>query len=68
MTRKDFVLIAATLLSERPDIEGYDSLNDWERGASDEWHTVCLAFAKALATTNPQFDRARFLIACGMNS
>lgn len=70
MTRKDFALIASVLLNDRPFADGasYSGMTDWERGASDEWHTTTLAMATALATTNPQFDRARFLKACGVSS
>ena len=37
------------------------------RGADPEQHTtVCEHFADGLAETNPKFDRARFLKACGL--
>lgn len=60
MTKKDFELIAAAI----------------RRGAFDKMGPVRTAIhndyaarvADALATTNPKFDRARFLAACGVSS
>lgn len=60
MTRKDFELIAKV----------FHELNaDFNNGGED---TISLALVaeeltRALATTNPNFDRARFLKACGVN-
>ena len=69
MTKKDFELIANTLRSEDPRTKHYPDMTDWEKGvAGEEWNTTVLAFADALATTNPRFDRARFLAACGVQS
>ena len=68
MTKKDFELIANTLRSEDPRTKHYFDMTDWEKGAADEWNTIVLAFANALQTTNPRFDRARFLAACGVQS
>ncbi len=53
MTKKDFILIAA-VVHKLPD--------NILRVA------VATEFATALATTNPLFDRARFLTACGVKS
>jgi hypothetical protein len=52
MSRKDFVLIAATIkaLAISPE--------DRKRVAED--------FAYTLRTTNPNFNRTRFLTACGV--
>ena len=55
MTRKDFQLIA--------DAVKQITANDYEQDKADKANL----FADALATTNPQFDRARFLTACGVN-
>jgi hypothetical protein len=60
MTRKDFEMISSTLKSltrGRPD--------GW---AQNGWRETCLTFSDALASTNPRFDRARFLAACGMEN
>jgi hypothetical protein len=56
MTRKDFVLIAAAVASARA-----ISVDAQHIGAVD---TVALELADALRTTNPNFDRDRFLRAC----
>ena len=57
MTKKDFELIARTLA-------------DWPRtdDEHESWEHGCRHFADALATTNPRFDRAKFLQACGVAS
>ena len=63
MQRRHYQFIAAIMLSEKPDREPG---NRWSDGARNEWSTTVLAFASRLASTNPGFDRARFLAACGM--
>jgi hypothetical protein len=55
MTRKDFQLIANAVKQI--------TANDYTQDRADKANL----FADALATTNPQFDRARFLTACGVN-
>ena len=59
MTKKDFVLIAAALATARPLASATPASVHWQ---------ACHACADALATTNPLFDRARFLQACGVAS
>lgn len=65
MTKKDFELIADALLRSRPipisDIRADAMRRNVFRMAVDN-------VADALATTNPKFDRARFLAACGVAS
>ena len=60
MTRKDFCLIAAALkVAPGMNIDPFTHrmiVNGVERAA--------LRLADALQTTNPRFDRARFLAAC----
>ena len=70
MTKKDYVLIAAAIHRDCPNEQGmtYAQMTDWQKGASDEWHTMTLAIAAALGNTNPRFDRAKFLAACGVQS
>lgn len=52
MTRKDYELIAGVL----------------NRFQHDGGHAeICETMADDLATTNPLFNRARFLTACGVN-
>ena len=53
MTKKDFILIAATLKSLKPDADG-------------NWNSTCRAFADMCASQNPRFDRQKFLDACGV--
>lgn len=59
MTRKDFVLIAATLKACNS-----EELNNAQH---TQWVCTVHRFADALATTNANFDRARFLKACGID-
>lgn len=59
MTRKDFELIARTLLSVRPLLP---------RGkAYPQWRETVQVFSSELASTNPQFDKSRFETACGLD-
>ncbi len=62
MTRKDFELIAATL---KPAIQVHvgEYPTDITGSALRE---LARDFADALTRTNPLFDRARFLRACGV--
>jgi len=64
MTKKDFELIASALLRADEYI-GTDFAADRER---DIYNRCCRELADALATTNPKFDRAKFLAACGVAS
>jgi hypothetical protein len=64
MTKQHFESIADVLKRERPDRDG----TRWAAGARDEWSTIVLQFAAMCAAQNARFDRARFLIACGMES
>jgi hypothetical protein len=54
MTRKDYVMIADA-------IGGMTYLSETDRA------TIAHDFADQLINTNPRFDRARFLTACGVN-
>ena len=56
MTKKDYVLIAAALASVKPT----------HTALRTQWIMDIEALAARLATTNPRFDRARFLAACGV--
>lgn len=57
MTRKDFILIAAALKGIHGDSEYIGEI---------QFDIVCDALANALATSNPRFNRATFLAACGV--
>lgn len=69
MTKKDFILIAAALKAARPipKHEAY-ALDHYELIARDTHRNAADNVANALHSTNPLFDRARFLIACGVES
>ena len=59
MTRRDYELIAAALKSEKPQAH-------WSANKMIQWQLDCAAIAGALASTNPRFNRNRFLAACGI--
>lgn len=56
MTKKDFELIAATIKATRGDYPGNLQMVD----------AMALAFADRLRATNKQFNRDKFLRACGV--
>lgn len=56
MTRKDYQLIANAFCDSKPVTET----------ALTQWKNDVTILARALATTNPRFDRERFLKACGI--
>lgn len=58
MTRKDYILLAAALKSAQP---------PGMQGEAVQHMVDCKRIADALATTNPRFDRLRFLKACGLD-
>jgi hypothetical protein len=58
MTRKDFVVISNVLRDAR--VSGDPSAADL--ALLDD---LCKHFAQELSFTNPNFDRGRFLTACG---
>lgn len=64
MTRKDFELIAAALKASKIAPE----LTDAPLTAHLQFVFTCRTVATELATTNPRFDRERFLNACGAES
>lgn len=62
MTRKDFELIARTIAALHDEM----SALEYEPVGTGTVRLAALKLAEALATTNPRFDRARFLSACGV--
>lgn len=62
MTKKDFELIAAALAGRRAFIQ-----TEYANGRS-VWDHAAYVLADALQSTNPRFDRARFLAACGVST
>ncbi len=57
MTRKDYVLIAKVFA---------DIVDDFGQGEAVQPSLIAEELADALAKDNPQFDRERFLTACGV--
>lgn len=55
MTRKDYVLIAAVMATERPDGNAMNY---------DVWRQIVGALGNALQDDNPRFDAQRFIDAC----
>jgi hypothetical protein len=56
MTRKDYVMISTILRLSRAPHNDTATLEE-----------LAYSFAENLAVDNPRFDRARFLVACGVN-
>lgn len=68
MTRKDFQLIADVLRTERERSRQYVTVNN-PRACTELDHLdqIAESMADALVTTNPRFNRSRFLNACNCN-
>lgn len=65
MTKKHFVALAAALKSSAPLDKG--ALNDdTDCALIRQWRDDCRAVASVCAQFNPNFNRAKFLKACGM--
>ena len=58
MSKKDYELIARVLSADTP------TLGHWQ--AQQYRRETAARFAAELAATNPRFNRARFLTACGV--
>ena len=63
MTRKDFELIAEILNGAQSYEQNFNDNKERAGAIKALAHT----FAGALVSTNPRFDSARFLTACGVN-
>jgi hypothetical protein len=63
MTRKDYILIAAALLAERP--AGTIKCED-DLAPVYLWEMLVRRLGRDLAVDNPKFDRTRFYQAAGM--
>lgn len=64
MTKKDYELIAKTL-KDSINLLYFDTGHD-EVMCYKQYKATCLLFANNLASTNPRFDKQRFLTACGI--
>jgi len=62
MTRKDYELIAKVFSKAQTSIDA----GEIHYTAETLIQMLVLIMGEALATTNPAFDRARFLSACGV--
>ncbi len=62
MTRKDFTLIAETIRT-MPTFEAMAQADEPEIEVL-RFSALCHRFAEALATTNPRFNKNRFITAC----
>lgn len=65
MTRKDFELIARALRDARPAVTSRNEEMTRERLSA--LNTAAELMASELASTNPRFNRERFLKACGLD-
>jgi hypothetical protein len=63
MTRKHFEIIAAALRSTRPPVELMPTDGP---AAYSQWRDDVTSMTVALVDTNPRFDQAKFLKACGV--
>lgn len=71
MTRKDYVKIAAVLAESKPishkSVRPLDrNESEWRVPAAIQWSDTAGRMADMLSADNPNFDRARFYKACGM--
>lgn len=63
MTRKDFQKIAEALYRSKPLADELDR-NECERREAAQWKWDVECVISALATTNPRFDRDKFMSVC----
>ena len=66
MTKRDFVLIARNIAAEVA--QAKLATDDYSSGARMALWSLARLMADDLATTNPCFDRRRFLQACGLEN
>ena len=62
MTKRDFINLAASLYRLKPN-DGDKSVNDIKM---DQWRKTVLEMADFCADQNDNFNRQRFLTACGL--
>lgn len=62
LEHRHFAFIAATLAACEP------GGGDYSEAEHQQWQDTVTAFAGACAASNPRFDRARFLSACGVEA
>jgi hypothetical protein len=59
MTKKPFEAIAEAMARQKP-------ADHWDANKHTQWNLDVNALADMCAAENPNFDRARFLRACGV--
>tara|TARA_R110000868_G_scaffold265066_1_gene523867 strand:- start:273 stop:467 length:195 start_codon:yes stop_codon:yes gene_type:complete len=64
MTRRDYVLLAALVKRQYENVPEDEAM--WEDGYCNAVLDMAEALADFCAADNSNFDRARFLTACGM--
>lgn len=64
MTNKDYELIAAVFYREFLDLGGDGK--PYNIGRADEWRSLVSLMANNLALDSPEFDKGRFMKACGL--
>ena len=63
MTKKDYIKLAQALKDSRPSMLQHGP--NYYNGVIQTWNEVVEHLAATLQFDNPQFNRARFLHACG---
>lgn len=64
MTKKDYELIASTLLQEFADIGG--KATQYNYGRADGYRNMVFKLAVAFEADNPKFNKQKFLTDCGL--
>jgi hypothetical protein len=69
VTKKDFELLAGVMRAVRPDTDRAETYGKYRLDLAmiAQWDNTVRALVDALASTNPRFDRERFLKACKKN-
>lgn len=69
MTKKHFKLIADIIANFEPPFSECNSTSEEDIVQTEETrYTLALTFARVLKFENPNFDKERFMAACGVNS
>ena len=69
MTRKDFQLIADVIKAQHDQLIARQGRAKWDKpgGSSGTVRNIARTLADELANTNPRFNKALFLKACGIS-
>lgn len=65
MTRKDFIKLAGALKNIQPDIPGVMEFNTKSVKVWNNWIAAVDSVADVCEQSNPQFNRKKFVKACG---